>query len=197
MRIVIDGAHGGGKSTFLRGLQNRDDIPCIARSGDSIFSDLIGKSFFIGRQRKIVPPRNQEDWNKLFQIIVDNGIEQFNLGCGSSVYWYDRGIHYAKVIAEMDGNLFPTELSDRMQSYVYDYAFIFEPIDSCDFTKIHKAGCRTFSIKDRHECVDLTYSIYEKSGSRVCKVPFYSYDYAENFEQRNMLIRNFIKNHPL
>ena len=29
MRIVIDGAHGSGKSTFLNGIKNETNIPCI------------------------------------------------------------------------------------------------------------------------------------------------------------------------
>ena len=52
MRIVIDGAHGSGKSTFLNGIKNETNIPSIKQMGQTIFSDLIGKSFFQGRQRK-------------------------------------------------------------------------------------------------------------------------------------------------
>lgn len=46
MRIVIDGAHGSGKSTFLNGIKNETNIPSIKQMGQTIFSDLIGKSFF-------------------------------------------------------------------------------------------------------------------------------------------------------
>lgn len=120
MRIVIDGAHGSGKSTFLNGIKNETNIPSIKQMGQTIFSDLIGKSFFQGRQRKIVPPKDQKDWDKLFYLIVKNGIQQYNAGKGSNLFWYERGLHYAKVIAKMDGNSFSPNLENIISQYTYD-----------------------------------------------------------------------------
>lgn len=197
MRIVIDGAHGSGKSTFLNGIKNETNIPCIKQMGQTIFSDLIGKSFFQGRQRKIVPPKDQKDWDKLFCLIVKSGIQQYNAGKGSNLFWYERGLHYAKVIAKMDGNAFSPNLENIMSQYTYDYAFIFEPIETCDFSRIHKAGCRSFSLDDRYECVDLTYNIYKETGSKVCKIPVFSNDYIENFYCRYNMISEFIKKNSI
>lgn len=197
MRIVIDGAHGSGKSTFLKGVKNKIEIPCIEQMGQPIFSDLIGRSFFAGRKLKIVPPKSQDDWNALFCLIVENGIKQYWAGNDLKTYWYDRGLHYAKVIAQMDGNSFPEDLIDKMREFTYDYAFIFEPVETCDFSKIHKAGCRSFSLTDRYECVDITYKIYEEAGSKVCKVPMFSTDFSENFYQRYNLISDYIKQNPI
>lgn len=197
MRIVIDGAHGSGKSTFLKGVRNRIDIPCIEQMGQTIFSDLIGKSFFQGRQKQIVPPKNQDDWDTLFRLIVENGIKQYWAGNGAETFWYDRGLHYTKVIAKMDGNSFPEDLICKMSRFTYDYAFIFEPVETCDFSKIHKAGCRSFSLADRYECVDFTYNIYKEAGSKVCKVPVFSDDFVENFHRRYSLISDFIKHNPV
>lgn len=186
-----------GKSTFLKGVRNRTGIPCIEQIGLPIFSDLIGKAFFLGRQKKIVPPEGQDDWNALFRLIVADGIEQYNAGNGAKTFWYDRGLHYVKVIAKMDGNSIPEDLIYNMSGFSYDYAFIFEPIETCDFSKIHKAGCRSFSLSDRYECVDFTYNIYKEAGSKVCKVPVFSDDLVENFNRRYDLITDFIKNNPV
>ena len=129
MRIVIDGAHGGGKTTFLSGVTHNESVPCIKQLGYKIFSDLIGKSFFEGRKLKIVPPQNQDDWNKLFYLILENGIKQFKEGEGEELYWYDRSMSYVGVISQMENIPLPIEINNRLKLYTYDYVFVFEPIE--------------------------------------------------------------------
>lgn len=194
MRIVIDGAHGSGKTTFLKGVIYNERVPCINQLGYTIFSDLIGKSFFEGRKIKIVPPQNESDWNKLFYLILEKGINQFEEGKGEEIYWYDRGIPYINVISQMDNIPLPIEIFDKIRLYTYDYVFVFEPIESCDFTKIRKAGCRTFSIADRYDCVDKTYRTYAEAGNKVYRVPVFSADYNVNFKRRFEFISNIIEN---
>lgn len=103
------------------------------------------------------------------------------------VFFMGRGIDYEVCL---EGSLKLKEIS-------YDYAFIFEPIETCDFSRIYKAGCRSFSLDDRYECVDLTYNIYKETGSKVCKIPVFSNDYIENFYCRYNMISEFIKKNSI
>ena len=164
MRIVVDGAHGAGKSTFLNGIKP-------LRKDDRFFTDLIGTSFLIGVTKGVVPAKNNEDWNALFEIIVNRGIDQFNQAAENSYNWYERGIHFAEVISKMDGTPFPGLLLPRINEKVYDYAFVFEPIETIDFSNVHRFEGRSFSLEDRWKCVDITTSVYQSLGCKTCRVP--------------------------
>ena len=191
MRIVLDGAHGAGKSTFLYGSTQVQNNISIKKLGYPIFSDLIGDSFNEGKNVGVVPPKDQQDYNVLFDIIARRGLEQYLEGDGKEIYWYERGIHYINVIAEMDGYSVPIDILALIQKVQYDYVFVFDPIESCDFSNVHKMGCRSFTLEDRYDCVEKTCKVYEKVGNKVCRVPVFSPDEDENF----LLRYNFMKKH--
>lgn len=192
MRIVIDGAHGAGKTTFLYGKDGNSLIPCVKDNSCRIFTDLIGKSFYEGINENVVPPKSNKDFIRIFELILKRGREQFLQGTGDKVFWYDRGIHFINVIAEMENQMVPKKILSALNEYIYDYVFVFEPIESYDFTKIRKAGFRTFTIADRRNCVNLTYNSYKKVCDNVFIVPVFSNDLSENYYRRLDFIKSKI-----
>ena len=192
MRIVIDGAHGAGKTTFLNGNLNDPFLHCVLKSRATIFSDLIGDSFQEGEELNIVPPKNEQDYWKIFEIIMKRGSEQFARGEGRNICWYDRGVHFINVIAQMQNVTVPIDIQNKLNSITYDYVFVFDPIESYDFSNIHKHNCRSFSIHDRYESVVMTLESYKKAGNKVFRVPVFSYDLNENYVRRMQFIKDII-----
>ncbi len=192
MRIVIDGAHGAGKTTFLNGNPNDPFLPCVFKLGERIFSDLIGDSFQEGKELNVVPPESEQDYWKIFEIIMKRGNEQFIQGAGEDICWYDRGLHFINVIAQMENVTVPLDIQNKLNSIVYDYVFVFEPIESYDFSNIRKHDCRSFSIQDRYDSVTKTIASYKKADSKVFRVPVFSSNLRENYIRRMKFIKDKI-----
>lgn len=195
MRIVIDGACGSGKTTFLKGTTNCVSLPSIEKLGYTVFSDLLGYSFSCANKQGIIPPRNFKEWNILFEIILNKGSEQFNQGCGDDIYWYDRGIPYIKVISDTEKIDLYTNIQNEYKEFKYDYAFIFHPIEEFDLSNTLKGGLRTFTLEDRYISFEKTCEVYSNVCNNVYTVPVFSDNYETNFLKRYEYINEIINRH--
>lgn len=90
MRIIIDGACGSGKTTFLTEIKNRITEKHI--SNIQVFNELIKGSINEGRNQEICPPKNDSDWEKLFTLVLDRGISQYENSAFNGIAWLDRGL---------------------------------------------------------------------------------------------------------
>lgn len=200
MRIVIDGAAGSGKTTFLscnylrNNLKKKNDveIPTIINLGYKVFSELIQGSVNQARKYNIIPPKKTDEWNKLFEIIYNRGKLQYEESDGENICWYDRGLPFIAVFAKAHGIEINTELLEKIKMFRYDYIFIFEPIASYDLSMKDNGKFQPLSLEDRYIEFERTKKIYEELGYQVYTVPFFSENLLENFKQRYEFIKNII-----
>ena len=89
MRVVIDGAAGSGKTTFLSNnylskfiKKEYENLPSIVSRGYTVFSELVQGSINEAKAMNISPPQNDDEWKKLFDIMLAKGIQQYRAGDG-------------------------------------------------------------------------------------------------------------------
>lgn len=199
MRIVIDGAAGSGKTTFLScdyynpRLKMADDkLPNIKKFGYTVFSELIQSSLNEAKEEGILPPKNQDYWNRIFEIMFARGVEQYNGANEDEIYWYDRGIPFISAFAIAHGVSVSQELFQEFGTYVYDYVFVFEPIKEYDLSGEDNGRLKRITLEDRYNEYKLTADIYRKLGNKVYEVPVFSQDLEENFWKRYQYIKTII-----
>lgn len=192
MRIVIDGAAGGGKSTFLGTVNNNQSCPTIRAYNYTVFEQLIRSSLDEGIARGICPPKNEHDWNELFSIMFNIGKTQHESGSGSGVYWYDRGLPFIEVFAMAHDVCVSPLMHNRICEYRYDYVFVFKPIETYDLFNDQRGKLRPLTMKDRCIEHERVCSMYRSIGHNVYEVPVYSDNYLENFNMRLSCIEKVI-----
>lgn len=193
MRIVVDGAAGSGKSTFL-GTRNystlqSESIPTIVSFGFRVFSELVRGSLKAGENAGIVPPKNYDDWSKLFQIMFTTAEEQYSMGAGNDTFWYDRGMPFISAFGTAHNVVTQSSITNRFPEFKYDYVFIFKPIESYDLSIQAPGKLKPLSLADRYKEHNLICELYEHLGHRVYEVPVFSDNLIKNFSER----LNFIK----
>ena len=191
MRIVIDGAAGSGKSTFL-GTKNITGIPTITDDGYTVFAELIRSSLDKGTKLGICPPQSYDDWSVLFSIMFDKAKEQHDAGCGDQIYWYDRGMPFISVFANAHNVSITEQMYSEFKNYLYDYVFIFMPIDSFDLSNNPKGKLKNITLEDRYVEFERTCRIYQALGHTVHVVPVFSDNLTENFQMRLEYIKSII-----
>lgn len=198
MRIVIDGAPGSGKSTFL-GTKYASElrkygIPTVFEKGYTVFSELMRGSLDEGINIGIVPPKNINHWNQLFQLIFEKARDQYNSGAGNNIFWYDRGLPYLYVLGQ-SFDIYPDEtVMKSMHDFNYDYVFVFRVIESYDLSKNAPGKLSLLTLDDRYNRHQKTMDIYKKLGHTVYEVPVFSDDLKVNFEKRFEYISNIVGN---
>jgi len=198
MRIVIDGAPGSGKSTFL-GTKYASElrekgIPTVIEKNYTVFPELMRGSLDEGINIGIVPPRTINHWNQLFQLIFKKAEDQYNSGAGNDIFWYDRGMPYLYVLGH-SFDIYPDEtVMKSMRHFKYDYVFIFEVIESYDLSKNAPGKFSLLSLEDRYNRHQKTIDIYRKLGHTVYEVPVFSDDLKVNFEKRFEYISSIVGN---
>lgn len=179
MRIIIDGACGSGKTTFLTEIKNRITEKHI--SNIQVFNELIKGSINEGRNQEICPPKNDSDWEKLFTLVLDRGISQYENSAFNGIAWLDRGLPFLNVFAKEHDKKLPDEMIHKIMKYIYDVVFLFEPIPSLDLSTVDNGKFRLFSLDERRASYEMTYKEYQKSGHRVYRLPYYSNDTHYDF----------------
>lgn len=192
MRIVIDGAAGSGKSTFLGTKYFDKDIPNIANIGYIVFSELIRSSLDRGEQLGICPPKTYSDWKNLFKIMFEKAKFQYDNGEGDNIFWYDRGMPFISVFANAHDVYITHEMRKLFNEYIYDYVFIFKPIDSFDLSVKAKGKLKSLTLEDRYVEFERTCDIYRELGHIVYEVPVFSNNLIENYHKRYEYIRKII-----
>jgi len=196
MRVVIDGACGSGKTTFLLG-QGFGKKICglnIKNLRATVISDLLDDSFNEGLKKGILPPQNYENWNNLFRIILRNGELQYNSANNADreIIWYDRGVPYIDVISQDESVPLAIDVKAKIEKFHYDYVFVFSPIETFDLSNTVKGGFKYFTLEERCMSFERTYEAYKKHCSNVYKVPVFSSDLIENFTKRYQFICSII-----
>lgn len=195
MRIAIDGAAGSGKSTFL-GTKYFDEIggkiPNIRDLGYEVFSELIRGSLDRGEQLNICPPKNMNDWTQLFEIMFNTAKTQYENGSGREIFWYDRGMPFISVFANAHNVSVASEMYKAFSKYIYDYVFIFKPIESFDLSIKAKGKLKSLTLEDRYVEFERTCKIYKDLGHTVYEVPVFSDDLIINFNRRYEYIRSIV-----
>ena len=196
MRIVIDGACGSGKTTFLLG-QGFGEKTCdlnIKNLGFTVISDLLDDSFNEGLKKGILPPKSYENWNSLFRIILRNGKLQYDLAnnVDDEIVWYDRGVPYIDVISRDESVPLALDVETKIKKFRYDYVFVFSPVETFDLSNTVKGGFKHFTMEERLASFERTYEAYSKYYSAVYKVPMFSSDLIENFTERYQFICSII-----
>lgn len=195
MRIVIDGAAGSGKSTFLGTKyyeELKDKIPNIKDFGYEVFSELIRGSLDRGGHLNICPPKNKSDWDQLFEIMFDIAKTQYEQGRGNEIFWYDRGMPFISVFANAHEVSIPYEMYKSFREYTYDYVFVFKPIESFDLSVKAKGKLRSITLEDRYVEFERTCNIYKELGHKIYEVPVFSDDLATNFNRRYEYIKRVV-----
>lgn len=194
MRIVIDGAAGSGKSTFLGTKYFDNKIPNISNLGYTVFSELIRSSLDKGEQLEISPPKTYSDWEKLFEIMFEKAKLQYDSGVGDDIFWYDRGMPFISVFANAHDVFITQEMRKSFNEYIYDYVFVFKPIDSFDLSVKAKGKLKSLTLEDRYIEFKRTCDIYKELGHVVYEVPVFSNNLIENYYKRYEYIKNIIPN---
>lgn len=199
MRVVIDGAAGSGKTTFLSNnylskfiKKEYENLPSIVSRGYTVFSELVQGSINEAKAMNISPPQNDDEWKKLFDIMLAKGIQQYRAGDGSDIYWYDRGIPFISAFATAHNVVLPLDMREKFELYRYDYIFIFKPIDSYDLSMTSNGKYKPLTLEDRYEEYERTCCIYESLGYDVHRVPVYSDNLIDNFNRRLNYIKEII-----
>jgi len=199
MRIVIDGAPGSGKTTFiscnfLDPVRKRCSInTCnLSNLGYKVFTEMVEEAVIETKKINKFPPNTAERWDILFRLILNNGIKKFQEGADYKISWYDRGIPFLKTFAESNGQVLPQWIQDEICKYKYDYVFVFEPIKSFDLSKKDNGKFRTLTLEDRLYEHELTISSYKSLDNNVFSVPVFSDDLSVNFEKRYQFIKSIV-----
>lgn len=201
MRIVIDGAPGSGKTTFIScnfldpvRKQCSFSTRNLSSLGYQVFTEMVEESVIETKKIGKFPPNNVDRWNILFKLILNNGIKHYNEGASYNMSWYDRGLPFLKTFAKANGQILPTSILDEIPKYKYDYVFIFEPIESFDLSKANNGKFRTLTFEDRLYEHELTIASYKSLGHEVFSVPVFTDNLADNFEKRYQFIKNIVPN---
>lgn len=199
MRIVIDGAPGSGKTTFLScnyldPVRRMCSIPTqnLSLLGYKVFAEMVEESVIETKKMGLFPPNNNSRWNFLFRQVLKNGIKYYKEGELYNVSWYDRGLPFLKTFAQANGQTLPSEIVEQISKYKYDYIFVFEPIDSFDLSKTNNGKFRTLTLEDRYYEHKLTLSSYRELGYNVFSVPTFSNDLGINFNKRFNFIKEIV-----
>ena len=195
IRIVIDGAAGSGKTTFLscnflsdlRKDCSQNTIN-IASLGFSVFSEMMQGAVNDGKKIGIIPPVQTEDWNELFNLIYRRGVDQYK-AAKTDISWYDRGLHFLKAFADVNKQKISKPLYEGIRNYKYDYVFIFKPIESFDLSMPNNGKFGPMSLEDRYNEFQTIVSAYKEFGHTVFIVPVFSNDLEENFYRRFSFIK--------
>lgn len=196
IRIVIDGAAGSGKTTFLscnflsnlRKECSSQDTINIASLGFSVFSEMMQGAVNDAKKIGIIPPMQKEDWDELFNLIYRRGVEQYK-AAKTGIFWYDRGLHFLKAFADVNEQKIPKVLYEGIGNYKYDYVFIFKPIESFDLSMINNGKFGPMSLEDRYNEFQAIVNAYKEFGHTVFTVPVFSNNLEENFYRRFSFIK--------
>lgn len=199
IRIVIDGAAGSGKTTFLscnflssiRKECSQNAIN-IASLGFSVFSEMMQGAVNDAKKIGIIPPVQAEDWNELFHLIYRRGVEQYKAGVETDISWYDRGLHFLKAFADVNKQKISKLLYESIMNYKYDYVFIFKPIESFDLFMPNNGKFGPMSLEDRYKEFETIVNAYKEFGHTVYIVPAFSNNLEENFYRRFSFIKERI-----
>jgi len=204
MRIVIDGAPGSGKTTFIScnfldpvRRQCSVNVSNLSSMGFKVFTEMVEESVIETKKIGKYPPNSSERWNVLFNIILRNGIKHYEEGANFDVSWYDRGLPFLTTFAKANNQILPDSIINALSLYSYDYIFVFEPILSFDLSKENNGKFRTLTVEDRLYEYELTIKSYESLGYQVVSVPVFSDDLTVNFKKRYQFINSFIPNLPI
>lgn len=199
MRIVIDGAAGSGKTTFIScNFLNPIRKGCssitqnLSSLGYHVFTEMVEESIIETQKIGEYPPNSYKRWNILFSLILHNGIKHFIDGEAYSIAWYDRGLPFLKTFANVNGQILPSSILDEIPNYKYDYVFVFEPIRSFDLSNVNNGKFRSLTLQDRLYEHELTIASYKSFGYNVFSVPVFTDDLMLNFEKRLQFIRDIV-----
>ncbi len=200
MRVVIDGTAGCGKTTFLQGETEsafeKKNFWCMKDLGYEIFGELIRGTIEI-RKKKAEDPFS--DWNDFFDIALNRGADFYNQAQNvSSIYFYDRGIPYLKIMASRYEYEIQKKYYDYCEKYRYDCPiFVFEPVASYDDMRNQKANPvrkKGYSYKERQIQHKEVISLYKSLGYEVVEVPvFLDGNPGENNRLRMKYMAEYIK----
>lgn len=195
IRIVIDGAAGSGKTTFLSCnflsdlrkdcSQNTINITSL---GFSVFPEMMQGAVNDAKKIGIIPPVQTEDWNELFNLIYRRGVDQY-IAAKTDISWYDRGLHFLKAFADVNKQKISKSLYESIRNYKYDYVFIFKPIECFDLSMSNNGKFGPMSLEDRYNEFQTIVSAYKEFGHTVFIVPVFSNDLEENFYRRFSFIK--------
>ena len=195
IRIVIDGASGSGKTTFLScnflsDLRKKcsPNTINIASLGYPVFSEMMQGAVNDAKKIGVIPPVQTEDWKKLFQLIYKRGVEQYE-AAKANILWYDRGIHFLKAFADVNNQKLPEPLFENIRNYRYDYAFIFKPIETFDLSIPDNGKFGPMSLDDRYREFEAIVNAYTEFNHKVFIVPVFSNNLEENFYRRLSFIK--------
>lgn len=119
---------------------------------------------------------------------------QYDSGVGDNIFWYDRGMPFISVFANAHDVSVTHEMRKLFNKYIYDYVFIFEPIDSFDLSVRAKGKLKSLTLEDRYIEFERTCDIYRKLGHIVHEVPVFSNNLIENYYKRYEYIKGIIPN---
>lgn len=199
MRVVIDGAAGSGKTTFLScNYLNKIRKECskktinIASLGYTVFSEMMQGAINEAAESKIIPPSSSDEWNQLLHIIFKRGKKQFDDANPANICWYDRGLPFIKAFANINNVELSEEICKKIKDNKYDYAFIFRPIEEFDLSMPNNGKFGPMSLEDRYNEFRAILDAYRQFGYTVYEVPVFSNNLEENFQRRFSFIKEIV-----
>lgn len=196
MRIVIDGAAGSGKTTFLscnflselRKKCSKDTMN-ISSLGYLVFPEMMQDAVNDAKKLNLIPPTKESEWKQLLNIIYKKAVAQFKAAEEEKICWYDRGLHFVKAFSDINNIELPQEIGFQLNKYKYDNVFVFEPIKDFDLSMPNNGKFGPMSLEDRYNEFKAIISAYEEFGHSVCVVPVFSSNLEVNFQKRFSYIK--------
>jgi serine/threonine protein kinase/predicted ATPase len=212
-RIVIDGAPGSGKTMLLTGKSPKNETEtsvrnfnCFADIGYKVFDGLIIEA--IRRAEMEIPVKQQIlsrdwGWDVFFRIAVDLAIDFHDNAKPGHVSFYDRGIYFLQIMAEIfakRNGVSKYELPQKYHNFVelspYDNTvFVFNPIRSLDLNVAYSGepNLKTFSLEERNEISNRVEQLYLECDYDVVRIEDHGKDEKTDIEFRINEIKDKLK----
>ncbi|MDR2408523.1 MAG: AAA family ATPase [Bacteroidales bacterium] len=180
-RIVIDGPPGAGKTTLLVGTSDRAElgnkvfIGSFKESGYTVFGGLINDSIKDMRKEKNNPVMEPSDnWDMFFKYAIERAIKSYNEAKPDLINFYDRGIIFLEVFAELGGykGEMPPEYHNFIENNRYDTpVFIFHPIPGYKVSpQAGDAKFRNYDFNGLEKIYEKTVAAYKKYNYKVVEI---------------------------